>query len=115
MRWLPPRRWFQFRLSTWFVLVAILGWAMTVWPYFDEFAALVELIKATVHPSTGGIDQPYHIPYWGLSQFLWFWKLKLSVEELEGPALALAAFLAWKAAWAVGPRLVRRRRSAAPE
>ena len=25
MRWLPPRRWLQFRLSTWFVLVAILA------------------------------------------------------------------------------------------
>ena len=24
----PRRRWFQFRLSTWFVLVAILAWAM---------------------------------------------------------------------------------------
>jgi hypothetical protein len=27
MRFLSPRRWFQSRLSTWFVLVGILGWA----------------------------------------------------------------------------------------
>ncbi|MGD9646475.1 MAG: hypothetical protein AB7U73_12240 [Pirellulales bacterium] len=26
----PKRRWFQFRLSTWLVLVAILGWAMAL-------------------------------------------------------------------------------------
>ena len=28
MRFLPPRRWFQYRLSTWFVLVGILAWAI---------------------------------------------------------------------------------------
>jgi hypothetical protein len=113
MRLSPPRRWLQFRLSTWFVLVAILALAMARWPYFDEFGALVELINATVRSSTGGVDPPYHIPYWGLGQFLWFWKLKLSVEQLKWPALALAAFLAWKAAWAVVER--RRRKSGAPE
>lgn len=26
MRYSPPRRWLQFRMSTWFVLVAILAW-----------------------------------------------------------------------------------------
>ncbi|MGE0535985.1 MAG: hypothetical protein AB7O68_13480 [Pirellulales bacterium] len=111
----PKHRWFQFRLSTWFVLVAILAWVMALWPYFDEFEVLVELTKATVRPSTGWIDPPYDIPYGGLGQFLWFWKLKLSVEQLEWPAVALAAFLAWKAAWALGPRVVRRRRARTAE
>ncbi len=32
MRVVPPRHWFQFKLSTWFVLVAILAWAMIQWP-----------------------------------------------------------------------------------
>lgn len=29
----PRRRWFQFRLSTWLVLVAIAAWAMACWPW----------------------------------------------------------------------------------
>jgi hypothetical protein len=93
--------------------MAILGWAMELWPYYGEFEVLMELSKATVRPSTGGIDPPYDIPYLGLGQFLWFWKLKLSVEQLEWPALALAVFLVWKVAWVVVER--RRRSPAASE
>lgn len=34
---LQPRRWFQFSLSTWFVLVAILAWAMVCrWPLINN-------------------------------------------------------------------------------
>ena len=39
------------------------------------------------------------------------WWLIVAPKSLIFPALALAAFLAWKAAWAIGPRMVRRRES----
>ena len=29
----PGRFWFQFGLSTWFVLIAIFGWEMAEWPW----------------------------------------------------------------------------------
>ncbi len=32
----PRRRWFQFKLSTWFVLVGILAWAMMEWPWVQD-------------------------------------------------------------------------------
>ncbi len=32
MKFIPPRRWFRFRLSTWFVLLGILCWAMATRP-----------------------------------------------------------------------------------
>lgn len=37
-----PRRWFQFRLTTWFVLVAILAWAMTEWPWVVTAQTIAE-------------------------------------------------------------------------
>ena len=100
MPFLSPRRWFQFRLSTWFVLVAILAWAMTCRPYYtfidgwwkhmDERGSTWSRGPLPISP-----DEVRMNP-----QLVW-------------PALALATFLTWKAAWAVIER--RRRPSAAPE
>jgi len=97
MRFLPPRRWFQFRLSTWFVLVAILGWAMACRPWWvNEF----DIDESSPRLVTGDITQGIYLVD----------KSHVNGQLLQ-PASALAVFLAWKAAWAVVER--RRRRSAA--
>ena len=44
MRFRPSRRWFQFRLSTWFVLVAILAWGIVCWPTSDEWQTRIARI-----------------------------------------------------------------------
>ncbi|MGE0536597.1 MAG: hypothetical protein AB7O68_16625 [Pirellulales bacterium] len=117
----PKRRWFQFRLSTWFVLVAIVAWAMVEMRHTEW---------EIVHRTYSGKLAPTE-----------FWremnKEGIQVVELEGhgnqievmglrrrfgrppqyvwPALALAGFLSWKTAWAIGPRIVRRRDARAAE
>ena len=104
MRLSPSRRWFQFRLSTWFVLVAILGWAFAVRPVvvFDYHTAILG-------------DPVDHRPRfwiginWGMGARYDFKTLEFGpIPDLLWPVLALAAFLAWKAACAV---VERRRRS----
>jgi hypothetical protein len=81
----------QFRLSTWFVLVAILGWAFVTRPY------VVDRIGDYAGAESGASGRPiYHVERGANPQLQW-------------PALALATFLAWKAAW---PMIDRRRRQA---
>ncbi|MBX9789136.1 MAG: hypothetical protein K2Y37_09495 [Pirellulales bacterium] len=93
MRCLPPRRWLQFRLSTWFVLVAILAWAMATRPY------LVAVQGASAGPMAGPPWEPIYVVEHRVN------------KQLRWPALTLSAFLAWKAAWAA---IERRRREALP-
>jgi hypothetical protein len=106
----PNRRWFRFRLSTVLILTAIVAWTM---------ATPRELWIAADHT-----DELRRIPSWLVVS-------KAYVEQPPGSAIvcreyavvlnpnlfwplgAIAAFLAWKAAWAVVER--RRRASAAPE
>jgi len=108
----PKRRWFRFRLSTVLILTAILAWGMACRPRigincenltrkfsvgysFDDFDARDSLLAINlVIYTTGG--------------FIAFSIYVGPVAELAWPALALAAFLAWKAAWAVVERGHRR-------
>ena len=111
----PKRRWFQFRLSAWFVLVAILAWAMTCRPLYVVGEGVIEVSRGEF--VANWIDLHYgafEMDDGSLRYFRKFEHRGLN-QRLYWPALALAAFLAWKAAWAIGPRLVRRRKSAAPE
>src|SRR5262245_40437287 len=48
---MPRRRWFQFKLSTWFVLIAILAWAMMLRPYYGRTVVSVSTQPTT--PSAG--------------------------------------------------------------
>ncbi len=78
----------QFRLSTWLVLVAILGWALIEWPW-------VRL------PESGS---PPALNYVGSKETtLIAWKPPYQERtinpDLLYPALALAALVGWKAAW----------------
>jgi hypothetical protein len=116
----PKRRWFRFRLSTVLILTAIVAWGMATRPraggrYWIETGA------SSSHGTFG------HLPEGGRDEPGW-WTFLLSSTtsthrelilyigpdpQLAWPVLALAAFLAGKAAWAVVER--RRRQSATPE
>lgn len=92
----PPRRWYQFRLSTILVLVAITAWVMARFveaylhtPYFEcEIGGWMEaritdwkLVWTLKTPDGLGVDYMFYI---GLRRgFGWL-------------LLALAAFLTWK-------------------
>jgi hypothetical protein len=76
----PRRRWFQFKLSTVLILTAIAAWGMAIPP----------LVVTGYSGTLTHLDEVRSVN-----------------PTLGWPALALAAFLAWKAAWAV----VERRRS----
>ncbi|MBX9788890.1 MAG: hypothetical protein K2Y37_08225 [Pirellulales bacterium] len=81
----PKRHWFRFRLSTWLVLFTLLpAYAGGVIKFLTTIA-----VGGSRNISRGPIDDGW-------------------------PMIFLVIFLAWKAAWVVGPRLVRRRRSVAP-
>jgi hypothetical protein len=108
MRLFPPRRWFQFRLSTWFVLVAILGWAMTCWPWWTEhYEGYAQVPSRFV---VGGMDwqkfefdnrQEYEATR---QQFIstWYGGGGLYVNpRLAFPAIGFLAFLAIKGVMAL--------------
>ncbi|MGD9645047.1 MAG: hypothetical protein AB7U73_05000 [Pirellulales bacterium] len=77
----PKRRWFRFKLSSVLILTAILAWAMATRPYWFW-------IQMPPDPN-GPVGKHDAIRF--NSDFAW-------------PALALLAFLVWKAAWAVAAR-----------
>jgi hypothetical protein len=119
----PKRRWFQFRLSTWFVLVAILAWAMTYQPWIvtetiqgrSSYIQLPSSSKSTADFESAyyqwlGRTKPIGGPLWLLT-----YRVDYLNPRVLGPIAALVAFLAWKAAWAVGPQIVRRGSSSSPE
>lgn len=114
MHLLPPRRWLQFRLTTWFVLVGILAWAMFQWPYYDNLDITSDMLNDAVQgmhqsddPTPAGSHEPFS-GYWGLDRYRWFWTLKRSLQELVAPAVVLAAFLVAKAAWRLANNLAMR-------
>jgi len=121
MPFLPARRWFQFRLSTWFVLVAILVWAMTEWPYSITHRREWhhEGVPLLSTHSTQAWDRQHPWPadaehYIGNGEGGVWWTVRSRPNPgLKWPALALALFLTWKAAWALIER--RRGRFAAQE
>jgi len=87
----PKKRWFCFHLSTWFVLVAMLCWAMAYRPYLAD-----RPIDAATYPIAAWIQPtPDNVADLG---FDWvdYAPIGLNPALLE-PALALAAFFAWKA------------------
>jgi hypothetical protein len=88
MRFLPPRRWFQLRLSTWFVLVAILSWGMTCRPLLT-----LQVIETSQRIKSDGLGSR-------ITEILTY-GLTLN-RQLRWPLGALTAFLAWKFARFVG-------------
>jgi hypothetical protein len=88
-----PLRWYQFRLGTWFVLTAILAWAMTEWPWV-RFPEPVSLPALKYVGRKEILITPWKPPY----------RERIVNPGLLYPALALAAFVGWKAAWAIAQR-----------
>jgi hypothetical protein len=123
----PKRRWFQFRLSTVLILTAILAWAMATRPYcWREYTAYAVSNPAPGQRTAIGAfvskrRSKGHMAWIRLVQTKTRRPLHgVCVESrlvvnpaAKWPALALFAFLTWKATWALIER--RRRRSAAPE
>jgi len=105
----PKRRWFRFRLSTVLILTAIVAWAMACRPTFrlQHFgpAAVTATTKWEFAVQAGRLGPNGELSLWTLRVFV--------PEEMQWPAIAMGAFLSWKAALAVLIR--RRRRSAATE
>jgi len=117
---LPRRRWYQFRLSTVLVLVAISAWAMAYWPWGKSALRSFDYYQ----PYEPGIEGRIYVRQ-GLGLSLGLWRspphtsYRLECEHIPGqlmwPASALIAFLTWKWTW---PRVVRwreRRRERATE
>jgi hypothetical protein len=113
----PKRRWFQFRLSTWFVLVAILAWGMVARPLldFDASSLLIEGSLARGLSMSAYLDYPIETlrgddrdadnvclaVEWTTRGDVYVYWLAIVPKYGAWPILALVAFLAWKAAWAV--------------
>jgi hypothetical protein len=95
------RRWFQMRLSTWLILVAIIAWAIAVRPWlaprtFNSDGDMVVWSETITLLAPGGTVFTFVVPFAG-------WQLN---PQVVWPLAALLIFLAWKFAW----RLRERRR-----
>lgn len=104
----PKRRWFRFRLSTVLILTAILAWAMATRPFF-VLVATENGRYVVFDPHSSATLKEGRSLYPDTTPMVYDW----INPRLKWPALAFAAFLAWKAAWAVVER--RRRQCAASE
>jgi hypothetical protein len=99
------RRWFRFRLSTVLILTAISAWGMATRPYvsfYDTYESEMDFVGDFTFCKA----HKWNAEVWTVTRY------RLN-SRLALPALALAAFLAWKAAWAMIER--RRGQSAAKE
>lgn len=98
----PPRRWYQFKLSTWFVLAGITAWVMALKPFFSsESLTAGQLTDRNGLYVNIGMENLENVPY-----------LLFRIgpaPELAGPVIALLAFVGWKSAWLIVER--RRKRS----
>jgi hypothetical protein len=101
----PTRGWFRFRLSTVLILTAIAAWGMACRPYIVRTTELLVIDDWTQlpNPATPLFEET---PGKGVTH--WLVDRRRLNGHLAVPAIALTAFLAWKAAWAVAER--RRRR-----
>jgi len=116
----PSRRWYQFRLSTILVLVAILAWGMALRPWLafelQDFFPMGNQAGAGLSASWHGEGGPNATYEEGL--IVWLYAFGGSARSANGllimagpnnvawPILALATFLAWK--WIAARRKRRR-------
>jgi len=106
----PKRRWFRFRLSTVLILTAIAAWAMASRPWMVEYEEWA--YGSMSDPPPPGFENAIGTSR-GPGGVRWFQIVERPNPNLLWPALTLAAFLAWKALWAVVER--RRHKLAATE
>jgi hypothetical protein len=107
----PKRRWFRFRLSTVLILTAITAWGMARRP--DQLFHFSRATHGYVGlPATAAA--PPHIGDLFPDRGRTYYRIDKTalIRRLAYPAIALAAFLAWKAAWAMVEASTPRRRRA---
>jgi hypothetical protein len=91
----PKRRWFRFRLSTVLILTAIAAGGMATRPYLLTS-------ERFIRQADTAMPGPSWFPVAGsMGVTLWTVEVRSLNPRLLWPALALFAFLAWKAACAV--------------
>ena len=104
----PKRRWFRFRLSTVLILTAIVAAAMAAWPWVTIERTTITSNGSHGPACYGSAPVLPRFRYVGgettRTSVSWHYAREHFNPELAYPALALAAFLAWKAAWAVVER-----------
>ena len=106
----PLVRWLQVRLSTWFVLIAIIAWGMLCWPWMVErrmtpsdpaIQAAVQWLERHQQDDAEGWSAPSAASVSGTFLLRSEWEVN---PELLGPTLVLALFLGWKGAAAWSPQ-----------
>ena len=128
------QRWFRFRLSTVLILTAIVAWGMASGPFFyfelesvhKPGGPVGEWFVPLRAPQAKRVPAPWRplerwrgVSHQPLLDSPEYWDSNYQAtgphfnRDVLWPALALATFLAWKAAWAVVER--RRRGSVARE
>lgn len=106
------RHWFRFRLSTVLIVTAIMAWAMATPRTLTIDAGRsdqLERLSVCVVLGQLFVEEPPGSPI-PCRSFL-----VVLNPVVIWPTLTLATFLAWKAAWAIVPQMVRRREPVAPE
>lgn len=108
----PPRRWYQFRLSTILVLVGLAAWMMAIGgPFRSDFRKIThaEWLRSGGRSTqlerdldslsgTGPLINPTRM----------HWRhIEGTASQQFWPTLALVAFLTWKLAWAIAARRKR--------
>lgn len=93
------KRWFQFRLSTWLVLIAIMAWAMALRPRAYLICSTTWTLYATFGTRLDD-DATWTFQFSGNSSGEnTFFAVGLEISPFPSilyPALALVAFTAWK-------------------
>lgn len=112
----PPRRWYQFKLSTILVLVGIAAWAMACGPWVSKsleswgtfgnsVGGKVEWGSTDLRFVTPNEDDSLRLHLFAQRDGLGY-HLELSIgpQEIIWPILALAVFITWKLGWAIVAR-----------
>lgn len=107
------RRWFQFRLSTWLVLIAILAWAMAnqvwVWPFYQSINHFPALTGGTSPEHTRILITTTVVSGGSTVHAGEFDMIVGPTRFIKYALLTLAAFFIGKAGWHVAVRWRRRR------
>ncbi len=88
----PKTRWFQFRLSTVLILTALAAWTMVLHSQVSFYHDSVPVRMGT----NSSVLLGFAINWKPTGRSI-YWQVTIG-QDLMGPAVALFAFLAWKAA-----------------
>src|SRR4051794_35250581 len=101
----PSRRWFQFRLSTWFVLVGLVALSMSLRPYTEWSVDSGAVTSSS--PAPPGASVIITVRHMAEVEHTWIIIKTTPNPKLAWPTLGLLALLTWK----IAGQIVERRRS----